>query len=436
MSRWLKILLIASVCSISVLTLISTARAADPKPVSLTFDDGPDQLTSSTLDALKTNQLKGTFFVVGEKASTAAGQKIIRAANAAGQSVQTHTWDHRSFTGESTGTAHLTEDQIKSELQRGADAVAAAGIPRPTLYRPPFGNVDPWSDNIAQHAGFRIVSSWSYSSKATVIDSKDWTGITPKEIAANVEAGVLNSYAHGAENPVIAMHSTLKATVQSLPILAKWMKANGYYTTTAIRENATGGLVPPPAPPEPAVGNLVANPSLETMWPAGNVGNFPTDIPQCWEKGNWGVNQATYSHSAGHTGDVAETISVTDWQSGDVKLQIAKRGLGTSTSNLCTPAANAVPGTTYTVWQYYKGDWPGYGSVNAPTKVSFALFYRNAANTWVYWTNGPLVTPSSEWNLIAFTTPPLPDGATGVSFGLAIQGNGTLTVDDAAMIHS
>jgi hypothetical protein len=32
--------------------------------------------------------------------------------------------------------------------------------------------------------------------------------------------------------------------------------------------------------------------------------------------------------------------------------------------------------------------------------------------------------------------PPLPAGATGVSFGLAIAGNGSLTVDDAAMIHS
>lgn len=438
----LLILLIGSIVSLGMLSMMATARAADLRPVSFTFDDGPDTITQQLVGTLKTNGMTATFFEVGTKASTSTGQKIIKQEIAGGNSVQIHTWDHKSFTGESTNTAHLTEDEIKSELNQGADAIAAAGAPRPTLYRPPYGNIDPWSDNIAQHAGFRIVMSWSYSSKATVVDSKDWTDISAKQIAANVEAGILHSYEMGAENPVVAMHSTLKATVQAIPIIAKWMKANGFYSTTEIRGNATGGVVPPPAPPEPTSGNLVANPSLETMWPPNNFGGFPTDFPMCWEKGNWGINTPTYTLTPGHTGDVAVTMNVTDWQTGDVKIQIPKRSAGGQTSNWCTPVENAVPGATYQIWQYYKGDWPGYGAVGAPTKVSFALFYRTPnpdptkADIWTYWTNGPLVTPSSEWNLASFTTPPLPAGATGVSFGLLIAGNGTLTVDDAAMIHS
>jgi hypothetical protein len=47
--------------------------------------------------------------------------------------------------------------------------------------------------------------------------------------------------------------------------------------------------------------------------------------------------------------------------------------------------------------------------------------------------SSPLQPPSATWNLASVKTPPLPAGATGVSFGLAIQGIGTLITDDYAL---
>ena len=38
------------------------------------------------------------------------------------------------------------------------------------------------------------------------------------------------------------------------------------------------------------------------------------------------------------------------------------------------------------------------------------------------------------WNLASFTSAALPAGAQAVSFGLALQGNGTLITDDYAMV--
>jgi hypothetical protein len=83
------------------------------------------------------------------------------------------------------------------------------------------------------------------------------------------------------------------------------------------------------------------------------------------------------------------------------------------------------------MWVWYKGTWEYSGS--SATKVSIASYYRNASGVWMYWQGSPLVSPSSSWNLANFTSAPLPAGATAVSFGLAIQGNGNLTTDDYAL---
>jgi hypothetical protein len=77
------------------------------------------------------------------------------------------------------------------------------------------------------------------------------------------------------------------------------------------------------------------------------------------------------------------------------------------------------------------GSWSFTGA--SATKVSFATYYRNAAGTWVYWQSSPLFAPTSIWSLAGFTSAPLPAGATAISFGLTINGPGSLTTDDYAL---
>ena len=62
-----------------------------------------------------------------------------------------------------------------------------------------------------------------------------------------------------------------------------------------------------------------------------------------------------------------------------------------------------------------------------------AIYYRDSGGVFRYWMSSPLQPPSASWNLASVKTPPLPAGATGVSFGLAIQGVGTLITDDYAL---
>ena len=116
------------------------------------------------------------------------------------------------------------------------------------------------------------------------------------------------------------------------------------------------------------------------------------------------------------TGSQSENVTITGYSSGDAKL------LPTLDQGNCTPTV--VPGDTYNLSVQYES-----------TAVSqFALYYRTTFGNWVYWTSSPWFAASSTWTQATFTTPAVPAGANGVSFGLALIANGTLTTDNYSFV--
>jgi len=104
---------------------------AAQKCIALTFDDGPGPATSTILDTLKQYNAKATFMVVGSR--VAAGSSLVQREAAEGHDIGNHTWDHSDLT-------NLTPDQVASEVDRTAQAVAnATGGKRPYFVRPPYG---------------------------------------------------------------------------------------------------------------------------------------------------------------------------------------------------------------------------------------------------------------------------------------------------------
>jgi len=184
-----------------------------------------------------------------------------------------------------------------------------------------------------------------------------------------------------------------------------------------------------PAAPEPTTGNLVQNSSLEQARTTGVLSE-----PVCFQQAGASQtsNVATWKlntdPSLAHSGSNSETVNITNWNAGDRKLVITQR-----TSEVACLTA-VTPGKTYTTWAWYNGSWAGYG--NGPSKVSIATYYRNSSGAWIYWQGSSLYPSSASWNLASFTTAPLPAGATAISFGLALAGNGTLTTDDYAMVQN
>jgi peptidoglycan/xylan/chitin deacetylase (PgdA/CDA1 family) len=411
--------------------------------VTFTFDDGPDttagQGSQLVLDTMNSLNMKGVFFVNGYRFSDPGAIQIMKNEIASGNVLGNHTWDHYSFTGTSTGQPALTDAQITQELVSVDQALVANGLPATTLYRPPYGDINAHDDLLARNLGYRIVMPWGRL--ANIVDSQDWTGISAAQIASNVINGyTLNGFVYPGitANSIVAMHDadgTEIATAAALPTIAAYMNTKHLCSTTTVRPDATAGQVPMPAPPTPDQSlNLIQNPSLELLGKAaGNSGNTTSDgnEPLCFQQAGAGVggNIANWSMTTdAHSGNLAQRVDVSNWISGDRKAVITQR----ASQQACLAAVT--PGKTYSMWVWYKGQFLDQGV--GMTKVSIATYYRTGTGgnaVWNYWQGGALMPATNSWNAAYFQTAPLPANATAISFGLAINGPGSLITDDYFM---
>jgi hypothetical protein len=191
---------------------------------------------------------------------------------------------------------------------------------------------------------------------------------------------------------------------------ANWLKTRPATTTIRTVDQVIGGTVKPlvngPAVPPPGSGNLVKNPSFDTL---------TNGLPQCWQQGGYGTNTPTFSMvNQGRTGRAAQIV-MRNYANGDAKW-LPSLDLGG-----CSPAGTA--GHTYNLGMWYKSTVP----------TQFAVYYRSGIGAWTYWTSSPWFAAATTFQKASWTTPALPQGASGISFGLNIFSNGTLTTDDAEM---
>ena len=105
-------------------------------------------------------------------------------------------------------------------------------------------------------------------------------------------------------------------------------------------------------------------------------------------------------------------VDVTNYVNGDNKLMVGK-DLG-----YCTPSV--APGRTYRTTAWYKSSAP----------VHFTTFTRNSLGAFFFWQRSPSFPPSSSWTQVSWVTPVIPSSANGLTFGLTLESNGFLTVDD------
>jgi len=160
-------------------------------------------------------------------------------------------------------------------------------------------------------------------------------------------------------------------------------------------------------------GNLLTNPSLEID--ANNNG-----IADCWQRAGFGINTFVWSRLIGaglaHSGNFAESLQVTSRTSGDRKL------VQTQDTSSCAPAVTV--GASYTLSGWYK----------STVTTGLVVYYRTSAGIWSYWKTSPNFAAATNWTKVSYTTPPIPAGATALSFGFYLNAVGTLTTDDYAMV--
>ncbi|NKI23533.1 polysaccharide deacetylase [Paenibacillus dendritiformis] len=183
------------------------------KVVYLTFDDGPSAHTKDVLDILAKEQVKATFFVLGQNAKR--DQEMVRTIAEAGHAIGNHSYNHeykelygsfREFWSQIRDTGKVLEDILGYE---------------PRLVRAPGGtamNFDKQYFELMRQAGY-LVYDWHVDSG----DSKR-RGVPAKEIASAVKQGAL------LKETVVLMHDGAGhgETVKALPEIIRYYKDKGY----------------------------------------------------------------------------------------------------------------------------------------------------------------------------------------------------------------
>ncbi|HTH50308.1 MAG TPA: glycosyltransferase, partial [Pyrinomonadaceae bacterium] len=220
-----------------------------PGKIALTFDDGPDPVwTPKILDVLKQENVKATFFIVGENGQ--ANPDIVRRIVAEGHEIGNHSFTHPNL-------AEVPRRVTDVELNATERLIEALTGRSTRLFRAPyFGDAEPRTpDEIdptvqAQNLG--------YISVGLHLDPDDWklknedgTPHTADQMVDEIikQAAVTTEEERGN---IVLLHDSggdRSATVEALPKLIDQMRAKGYeFTTVANLANMTEEQAMPPVP--------------------------------------------------------------------------------------------------------------------------------------------------------------------------------------------
>lgn len=433
--RWLAALT-GTVLALTTLGFVAPAQAAvgPDVAVTLSFDDAnADQ--SAAVSILDAAGLKGTFYVpsgfIGAAGYLTRAQLTSMAAS--GHEIGGHTVNHTDLTT-------VTPAEASRQVCTDRATLTSWGFPV-TSFAYPYAGV-----NAAAEAA---VSACGYNSARGLGDIETPFGCAgcgfaetvppgdpfyikaPDQVATtwtldNLKATVTNAETTGGWVELTFHHvcatacdvDGLSVTPATLTAFTTWLAARSATNNTTVKtvNQVIGGAVKPvvggTTTPAPGPGvNGVQNPSLETVGTDG--------VPSCFKIQGFGTNTPAYTTVApGHTGQVAEKLTMTNYASGDSKLML--------TLDLGTCAPTVTPGHTYSLRAWY----------NSTVPTQFNVQKRDAAGLWTYWTDSPFFPASGVYAQAEWTTPVIPADVTAIAFGLNLFQNGQLVTDDYALYDS
>ena len=216
---------IVSITGMDVLGVFSPARElpiycveASEKIAAITFDCawGADDI-GSILSTLKKENVKATFFLVGEWMKKNPEQ--VKAIARDGHDVASHGDTHQHMT-------QLSVDKIKEEINAVNVRIEQLTGQKCILFRPPYGDYNDKVVKTAIEVGQYVVQ-WD-------VDSLDWKGLTAENICDRVMRKMQNG-------SIILLHNDTKYTAAALPMLIKGLKKKGYSPVSVsqliIRDN-------------------------------------------------------------------------------------------------------------------------------------------------------------------------------------------------------
>lgn len=193
----------------------------------MTFDDGPNAtLTPKLLDLLAQKKIKATFFVLGENAQR--HPEILKRAIAEGHEIGNHSWSHPNL-------AKLSNEDLRSQLQRTDDVIAQAIGSHPKIMRPPYGELKPQQRQW-------VNSEFNYKVILWDVDPLDWKEPGPSIVARRI----IHETKPGS---IIISHDIHAQTITAMPETFDALAAKGFKFVT-VSELLSLAVSSPSSPPK------------------------------------------------------------------------------------------------------------------------------------------------------------------------------------------
>src|SRR5947199_6796404 len=216
--------------------------------IAMTFDDGPSAtLTPKLLDILAAHHIKVTFFVLGEM--VAEHPEILARAAREGHEIANHSWSHPNL-------GKMSQEGVRSQLQRTDDEIKSTTGKRPTLFRPPYGSITEREKRwIHDEFGYDIIL-WD-------VDPLDWKRPGP----AVVRNRILKETRPGS---IVLSHDIHPGTIEAMPSTFDQLQAKGFkfVTVSELTRMLVSQL------PQPSTGTHVSVPA--TVAPSSSTSTIPS----------------------------------------------------------------------------------------------------------------------------------------------------------------
>ncbi len=188
--------------------------------VVLTFDDGPlPPYTAKVLDALASECVKATFFLVGQMAETHPA--LVRREYQEGHTIGTHTQHHPYLN-------RLTADAATKEISDGIATVGkilgSPGAVAP-FFRFPYLDPKPAKDALALKLGLVV---WS-----TDFHASDWNPLSPEQVAAIALARLERN-----KKGILMLHDIHERTALAMPSILSELNKRGYRVVHVVPADA------------------------------------------------------------------------------------------------------------------------------------------------------------------------------------------------------
>ncbi len=191
----------------------------EDKLIALTFDDGPNSVTTNKiLDILEENNSVGTFFVVGYNIPN--NSETIKRAAAMGCEIGNHSDGHKTLT-------KCTESELRYQVDAANKKLADIIGTQPSLFRVPGGAYK----GIETDIGMPIIQ-WC-------IDTEDWKfkdashkERTPEERDADLKKIADRVISEAKSGDIILLHDIYNFTADLTDLIVKGLVENGFKLVT------------------------------------------------------------------------------------------------------------------------------------------------------------------------------------------------------------